>query len=101
MPAEGAIDVDDDSPRRVMSSDNLGRSYDLEHNLMHARILSFSFKGSVTRFQSSSSPARATTPYLSSAALQDGSHQPGRAYHSTHEDRCDFAAASAAWGFEG
>ena len=37
---------------------------------MYGRILSFSFKGSATRCRSSSSPTRATTPYLSSAALQ-------------------------------
>jgi hypothetical protein len=37
---------------------------------------------------------------LSSARLQDGSYQPGRAYHSTHEDRYDFAAARAAWDIE-
>ena len=33
--------------------------------------------------------------------LQDGSYQPGRAYHTTHEDRFNFAAARAAWGIEG
>jgi hypothetical protein len=27
-------------------------------------------------------------------------YQPGRAYHSTHEDRRDFAAARALWGIE-
>ena len=101
-PAEGSIVVDDDSPLTTASGDvfrqlpwdDLGRSFNLDHNLMHARVLSFSFKGS-TRSRSSSSPARATTPYLSSIALQDESHQPGRA-HPTHEVRCDFAAARAA-----
>ena len=34
-------------------------------------------------------------PCLSSAALQDGSYQPGRTYHSTHEYLRNFAAA---WG---
>ena len=41
-----------------------------------------------------------TTPCLSSVALQDRSYRPGRADHSTHEDRCDFAAARAAWGVQ-
>jgi hypothetical protein len=59
---------------------------------MLGMILSFSFKGSTTRSRSSSSPARVTTPYLSSAALQDESYQPSRAYHSIHEDRCNFAS---------
>ena len=40
-------------------------------------------------------------PCLSTAALQDGSYQPGRAYHTTHEDRFDLAGARAAWGIEG
>ena len=40
-------------------------------------------------------------PCLSSAALQDGSYQSGRACHKTHEDRRNFAAARAAWGIEG
>ena len=44
---------------------------------------------------------RVTIPCLSSAALQDGSYQTGRAYHTTHGDRLDFAAARAAWGIEG
>ncbi len=29
------------------------------------------------------------------------SYQPGRAYHTTHVDQLDFAAARAAWGIEG
>ena len=62
--------------------DNLGISYDVCVHLMHRTIPSFSFKGSISRPRStsSSSSARATTPCLSSAALQDGSYQPGRAY---------------------
>ena len=40
-------------------------------------------------------------PCLSSAALQGGSYQPGRAYHATHKDRRDLAAARTAWGIEG
>ena len=41
-------------------------------------------------------------PCLSSAALQDGSYQPGRAYHSTHEkvtvttNRCHQAMSQVA-----
>jgi hypothetical protein len=70
---------------------------------MHKFIPNFSFKGTVTkpRSASSSSSCRVTIPCLSSAALQDGSYQPGRAYHTTHGDRLDFAAARAAWGIEG
>jgi hypothetical protein len=70
---------------------------------MHKFIPNFSFKGTVTRppSSSSSSSSRVTIPCLSSAALQDGSYQPGRAYHTTHEDRLNFAAARAAWGIEG
>ena len=41
-------------------------------------------------------PGHDTIPYL-----QDGSYQPGRAYHTTHVDRLNFAAARAAWGIEG
>ena len=37
-------------------------------------------------------------PSLSSAAFQDGSYQPGRAYHTTHGDRLNFAAARARQG---
>ena len=89
-PAKGTIVIDDDSPLTTASGDvfrqppwdDLGRSCNLVRNLMYGRILSFSSKGSATRCRSSSSPARATTPYLSSAALQD---------------RYDFAAARAAW----
>ena len=109
---EVAIDVDgDDSPLssaspevvRLPRWDDLGRSYTLEFNLMHKHVLSFSFKGTVTkpRSSSSSSSSRVMIPCLSSAALQDGSYQPGRAYHATHEDRRDFADARAAWGIEG
>ena len=32
--------------------------------------------------------------------LQDGLYPPGRAYHTTHEDRRDFRAARALWGIE-
>ena len=70
---------------------------------MHKFIPNFNLKGTVTkpRLSSSSSSSRVLIPCLSSAALQDDSYQPGRAYHSTHEDRRDFAAARAAWGIEG
>ena len=37
---------------RQLPWDDLGRSYNLDHNLMHARVLSFSFKGSTTRSRS-------------------------------------------------
>ncbi len=70
-PTEGSIVVDDDSPLTTASGDvfrqlpweDLRRSFNLHHNLMHARVLSYSFKGSANRSRSSSSPARATTPY--------------------------------------
>ena len=77
--------------------DDLGKSYDLSCNLMHKSIPSFSFKATVTKPRSSSS----SSPCLPSAALQNGSYQPGLAYHSTHEDRRDFQAARALWGIEG
>ena len=80
--------------------DDLGKSYDLSCNLMHKSIPSFSFKATVTKPRSSSS-SRVVIPSLSSAALQDGSYQPGRAYHSTHDDRRNFRAARALWGIEG
>ena len=88
---------------RLPRWDDLGRSYDEYHNLMHKFIPNFSFKGTVTRprSSSSSSSSRVTIPCLSSAALQDGSYQPGRAYHTTHGDRLNFAAARNAWGIEG
>jgi hypothetical protein len=102
-----AIDVNgDDSPLssaspevvRLPRWDDLERSYTLNCNLVHQFIPNFSFKGTVTKPRSSSSlsSSRVTIPCLSSAALQDGSYQPGRAYNTTHEDRCDFAAARAA-----
>ena len=74
---------------RLPRWDKLGRSYTLNHNLVHKFIPSFSFKGTVTkpRSSSSSSSSRVTMPCLSSAALQDGSYQPGRAYPAAHEDR--------------
>ena len=50
---------------------------------MRKFIPNFSFKGTVTRPRSSSS-SFSSRPCLSSAALQDGSYQPGRAYHTTH-----------------
>jgi len=59
---------------------------------MHKFIPSSSFKGLVTKPRSSSS-SRVVIPCLS--------YQPGRAYHSTHEDRRDFAAARSVWGIEG
>ena len=85
---------------RLPRWDGLGRSQALNSNLVHKFIPSFSFKGTVTRPRSSSSSSfsRVTIPCLSSAALQDGSYQSGRAYHG---DRLDFAAARAAWGIEG
>ena len=88
---------------RLPRWDDLGRSYTLGSNLMHKFIPNFSFKGTVTRprSSSSSSSSRVTIPCLSSASLQDGSYQPGRAYHTTHGDRLNFAAARAAWGIEG
>ena len=69
---------------------------------MHKFIPSFSFKATVTKPRSSSSSSsRVVIPCLSRAVLQDGSYQPGLAYHSTHEDRRDFRAARALWGIEG
>ena len=78
-------------------------SYDGPFNLMHRAIPTFSFQGAISRPRatSSSSSARAPTPCLLTAALQDGSYQPGWAYHTTHEDRIDLAGARAAWGIEG
>ena len=112
--ATGIVDTEvggDDSPLssaspevvRLPRWDDLGRSYSLDSNLMHKFIPNFSFKGTVTRprSSSSSSSSRVTIPCLSSASLQDGSYQPGRAYHTTHGDRLNFAAARAAWGIEG
>jgi hypothetical protein len=95
---EVAVEVDGDdlplssaSPEvvRLPRWDDLGRSYTLNHNLVHKFIPNFSFKGTVTRPRSSSSSSisRVTIPCLSSAALQDGSYRPGRAYHTTHGDR--------------
>ena len=82
--------------------DDLGKSYGLNHNLMHKSIPSFSFKATVAKPRSSSSSSsRVVIPCLSSAALQDGSYQPGFAYHSTHDDRHDFRAVRALWGIEG
>ena len=100
---EAAIDADGEdssllpvSPGviRLPRWEDLGKSYALNHNLMHKFIPSFSFKGTVTKPRSSSysSSVRAAIPCLSSAALQDGSYQPGRVYHSTHEYRRDFPA---------
>jgi hypothetical protein len=88
-----AIDVDgDDSPLSSASPevvrlplwDDLGRSYNLNCNLLHKFIPNFGLKGTGTKPRSSSS-SRVMLPCLSSAALQDDSYQPGRAYHSTHE----------------
>ena len=63
---------------------------------MHKFIPDFNLEGTVTkpRLSSSSSSSRVLIPCLSSAALQDDSYQPGRAYHSTHEDRHDFEILS-------
>jgi len=110
--AEGVIVVNssdsplsDSSEERVRYShwDDLGMSYSGSLNLKHRAIPTFSFKGAISRPRttSSSSSAGATTPCLSTAALQDGSYQPGRAYHTTHEDRFGLAGARAAWGIEG
>ena len=112
--ATDIVDIEvggDDSPRSSVSPevvrlprwDDLGRSYTLNHNLVHQFIPNFSFKGTVTkpRSSASSSSSRVTIPCLSSATLRDGSYQPGRAYHTTHGDRLDFAVARAAWGIEG
>ncbi len=110
--AEGAIAVNssesplfDSSEERVRYShwDDLGMSYGGSLNLKHRAIPTFSFKGAISRPRttSSSSSAGATTPCLPTAALQDGSYQPGRAYHTTHEDRFGLAGARAAWGIEG
>jgi hypothetical protein len=54
---------------------------------LHKFIPSFDLKvtGTKPRSSSSSSSSRVMLPCLSSAALQDDSYQPGRAYHSTHE----------------
>ena len=88
-----AIEVDgDDSPLSSASPevvrlplwDDLGRSYNLNCHLLHKFIPSFDLKGTGTKPRSSSS-SRVMLPCLSRAALQDGSYQPGRAYHSTHE----------------
>ena len=84
----------DDSPLSSASSevvrlprwDDLGRSQALSHNLVHKLVPSFSFKGTVI---------------VILILLHDGSYQPGRAYHTTHVDRLNFAAARAAWGIEG
>jgi hypothetical protein len=65
---------------RLPRWDDLGRSYTFGTNLKHKFI---------------------PIPCLTSASLQDGSYQPGRAYHTTHGDRLDFAATRAAWGIEG
>ena len=104
-PADNDSPLSSASPEviRLPRWDDLGRSYALRRNLVHKFIPSFSFKGTVTRprSSSSSSSSRITIPCLSSASLQDGSYQPGRAYHTTHGDRLDFAAARAAWGIEG
>ena len=85
-----AIEVNgDDSPLSPASPlwDDLGRSYNLNCNLLHKFIPSLGLKGTGTkpRSSSSSSSSRVMLPCLSSAALQDDSYQPGRAYHSTHE----------------
>ena len=95
--AEGAIGVNssdsplsDSSEERVRYSqwDDLGMSYSGSLNLKHRAIPTFSFKGAISRPRttSSSSSAGATTPCLSTAALQDGSYQPGRAYHKWIHD---------------
>ncbi len=79
-----AIEVDGDdsslssaSPEvvRLPRWDDLGRSYNLNWKLLHKFTPSFGFKGTGTKPRSSSF----------SSLLQNGSYQPGRAYHSTHE----------------
>ena len=90
--ATDIVDIEvggDDAPRSSASPevvqlprwDDLGRSYTLNHNLVHQFIPNFSFKGTVTRPRSSSSSS--------------SSYRPCRAYHTTHGDRHDFAAARA------
>ena len=81
--ATDMVDIEvggDDSPRsaspeviRLPRWDDLGRSYTLNHNLVHKFIPNFSFKGTATRPRSSSSTSssRVTIPCLSSALLQD------------------------------
>jgi hypothetical protein len=55
---------------------------------MHGRVLSYELRGIMTKSRSSSSASRAVQiPALSKAALQDGTYQPGGAYHTTHEAR--------------
>ena len=65
--------------------DDQGKSYDLNHNLMHKSTPSFSLKATVNkpRSSSSSSSSRVVISCLLSAALQNGSYQPGRTYHSS------------------
>jgi hypothetical protein len=70
--------------------------------LMHGRVLSYELRGTMTKPRSSSSASRAVhIPALSKAALQDGTYQPGGAYHTTHEARLDHAGARAAWNITG
>jgi len=105
-----AIEVDGDdsllssaSPEvvRLPLWDDLGRFYNLNCHLLHKFIPSFDLKGTGTKPRSSSS-SRVMLPCLSRAALQDGSYQPGRAYHSTHEklavttNRCHQAMSQVA-----
>jgi len=61
--------------------------------LMHGRVLSYEFRGTMTKSRSSSSASRAVQiPALSKGALQDGTYQPGGAYHTTHHEvRLDHA----------
>jgi hypothetical protein len=69
---------------------------------MHGRVLSYELRGTMTKSRSSSSASRAVQiPALSKAALQDGTYQPGGAYHTTHEARLDHAGARAAWNITG
>ena len=62
--------------------------------LMHGRTM--------TKSRSFSSASRAVQiSALSKAALQDGTFQPGGAYHTTHEAWLDHAGARAAWNITG
>jgi len=70
--------------------------------LMHGRVLGYELRGTMTKSRSSFSASRAVQiPALSKVALQDGTYQPGGAYHTTHEAWLDHAGARAAWNITG
>jgi hypothetical protein len=70
--------------------------------LIHQRVLKYELRGTMTKARSSSSASRAVqVPALPKAALQDGTYQPGGAYHTTHEARLDHAMARGAWNIQG